>query len=248
MRSLVRDKEAWTMKHKEVFFNPFRMLSPRLDAEAVRIEELYEKPVSESVSLEEGLLIMISKLIEMTRELSKCVLTEATHQMDRCEELASEVHEQEKILTRGLVSSDVEQDLLKGIIRFPFRLERIGDMLESILKCCRIKAEKRVPFSDKAYAELEQLFSVLLDMMINMRDALRTPNKVLLETILAEGKHLSGLLDEFKMAHWERLEAGFCAPEASSVYRDILDSIKWSNEYLERMCATLLELGDRSSG
>lgn len=235
------------MKHKEVFFNPFRMLSPRLHAEAMRMEELYEKPVSESVSLEEGLLIMISKIIEMTRVLSKCVVTGAAHQMERCEELAREVHEQEKILTRGLVTSDVEKDLLKGVIRFPYRLERIGDMLESVLKCCQIKAVRSIPFSDKAYGELEQIFAALLEMMINMRDALRTPNKVLLDTILSEGRNLSELLEEFKLAHWERLEAGFCAPEASSVYRDILDSIKWTNEYLERMCITLLELGDRSS-
>ncbi|MEJ2717610.1 MAG: hypothetical protein P8182_10790 [Deltaproteobacteria bacterium] len=235
------------MKHREVFFNPFRMLSPRLHAEAMRIEELYEKPVSESVSLEEGLLIMISKLIEMTQLLSKCVVSGADHQMDRCAELASDVHDQEKILTRGLVTSDVEKDLLTGVIRFPYRLERIGDMLESVLNCCRIKAEKGIPFSDKAYAELEQLFAALLEMMVNMRDAFTTPNKVLLEAILAEGTNLSELVEEFKLAHWARLEAGFCAPEASSVYRDMLDSIKWTTEYLERMSATLLELGDTSA-
>lgn len=235
------------MKHKEVFFNPFRMLSPRLHAEAMRMEELYEKPVSESVSLEEGLLIMISKIIEMTRVLSKCVVTGADHQMERCEELARDVHEQEKILTRGLVTSQIEKDLLTGVIRFPYRLERIGDMLESVLKCCRAKAERGIPFSDKAYSELEQIFAALLEMMINMRDALRTPNKILLDTILAEGRSLSELLEECKLAHWARLEAGFCAPEASSVYRDLLDSIKWTTEYLERMSITLLEMGERGS-
>jgi hypothetical protein len=50
------------------------------------------------------------------------------------------------------------------------------------------------------------------------------------------------MFEEFKLAHWERIEAGFCAVEASSVYRDILDSVKSVNEYLVKMTETLQEL------
>ncbi len=32
------------MKDKHVFFNPFRLISPKLDREASRLEELYESP------------------------------------------------------------------------------------------------------------------------------------------------------------------------------------------------------------
>ena len=61
------------MKNHGTLFNPFRMLSPRLDAEILNIEKLHEKPVSDSISVQEGLLTMISKLMEMTRLLSKAV-------------------------------------------------------------------------------------------------------------------------------------------------------------------------------
>lgn len=235
------------MKQEHLFFNPFRMLSPTLHHEALKIEMLYERPVSESVSLEEGLLIMISKLIEMCRLLSKAVFTGDAGQMDRCEALAEDVHNQEKVLTKDLLGSGIKSNLLTGVIRFPYRLERIGDMFESILNCCRIKAGKGVPFSDKAYTELDALFTALLEMMHNLRDAFQTPNKEILEAIISSGHTLNDLFEEFKLAHWRRLESGFCAAEASSMYRNILDSAKSASEYMVKMAQTLREL-ERAGG
>jgi len=234
------------MKEKSYFFNPFRMLSPKLDAQAIKIEELHQKPASQTLTLEEGLLVMISKLIEMSRLLSKAVVSGSASQMDRCEALGNEVDEQENILTKSLVSGDVDKELLKGVIRFPYRLERMGDMLESILRCCRIKEKRGIPFSDKAHAELDELFDGLMHMLINLRDAFKTPNKTLIEAISADSLKLRNRINDFKLAHWERLEAGICHVEASSVYRDILDSSKTACEYVEKMCETLLEL-DRSA-
>ncbi len=235
------------MKDELLFYNPFRMLSPKLDCEALRSETLHTEPVTESISLQEGLLIMVGKLIEMCRLLVKAIVTGSDTQMDTCVALAKEVHEQEKILTRDLVGSDVKGELLKGMIRFPYRLERIGDMFESILDCCRIRARYGIPFSDKAFSEMDQLFTLLLEMMTNLRDAFRTPNRLILEAVIADGKRLNELFEDFKLAHWQRLEAGFCAVEASSLYRDILDSLKSINEYLVKMAETLLELATETS-
>jgi Na+/phosphate symporter len=234
------------MKEKSYFFNPFRMLSPKLDAQAVKIEELHQKPASPALTLEEGLLVMISKLIEMTRLLSKAVVSGSVSQMDRCEALAGEVDEQENFLTKSLVAANVDKELLKGVIRFPYRLERMGDMLESMLRCCQVKEKRGVPFSDKAHAELDELFGSLTNILVNLRDAFKTPNKVLLDAIMADSLKLRNRTNDFKLAHWERLEAGICHVEASSIYRDILDSTKMACEYVEKMCETLLEL-DRSA-
>ena len=231
------------MKEKSVFFNPFRMMSPKLDAEALRLEELHKEPFSESISLEKGLLVMISKVMEMTRLLSKALFSGSRSQMDTCESLARELGQQEKALTRNLVLSGLNPELLTGLIRFPFRIERIGDMLESVLNCSRIKEREGIPFSDKAHLELDQVFSVLVDMMENFRDAIITPNKVVLDHVLAQSGKLGALLDEARLAHWTRLEMGLCSPEANSLYLDILDSIKATNEYLQKMSQTLLELG-----
>ena len=58
------------MKDEQLVYNPFRMLSPKLDHEIEQIDELHERPVSEEISLEEGLQVMTSKLIEMCRLVS----------------------------------------------------------------------------------------------------------------------------------------------------------------------------------
>jgi Na+/phosphate symporter len=230
------------MKRNEVFFNPFRMLSPKLDRQALRMEDLYKEPVSQKITLEEGVLVMISKLIEMARLLSKAFVSGSPAQMDRCEALAAEVDEQEDVLTKGLVSAQGDKNVIKGVIRFPYRLERIGDMLESMLRCCRTKAKRGIPFSDKAHSELDQLFTLLLGMLTNLRDAFTTPNQILLDSIVEDSKKLYHLIEDFKLAHWARLEAGICHVEASSVYRDILDSAKMSGEYVEKMCTSLVDL------
>jgi Na+/phosphate symporter len=210
----VEAQEEPEMKEKALFFDPFRIISPGLNAEALRLEDLHGRPVSEPVSLQEGLLVMSSKIIEMIRLLSKCVVSGSQKQMDACESLAKQVHEQEKVLTTDLVSSKLRTDLLKGLIRFPYRMERIGDMLDTILNCCRISAGEGLPFTDKAHAELDQLFAFLLEMMTNLRDAFVTPNKFILEHTMSQSKKLGQMLLDFRLAHWKRLEGGFCSPHA----------------------------------
>lgn len=235
------------MRVERLIVNPFRHLSPHVDAEVLRLKELHLRRVSESSTLQEGVLIMISKLIEMTRLLSECIFTGDTSLMDECDSMGGQLHEEEKILTRYLVTSGLSGDMWRGIIRFPYRLERIGDMLENILRCSRLKADGKIPLSDEAKEELRQLFSVLLDIMHNLRENFGEPTQDRLEAAIAQGEKLANMVNEYRSAHWERLEKGICAPDASSLYGDILDSVKSSNEYLEKMCASLLDLGEGDS-
>jgi Na+/phosphate symporter len=229
------------MKEPRVFINPLRILSLRLDREATRLDDRRTAP--QQTSLEESLITTAGKIIDIIRLISKCIVTGDKSEMDRGAALAEDIHQQEKILTKNLLSSGVRGELFKGLVRFPSRLERIGDTLETILRCCRIKAREGISLSDKAEEELDQLFAMLLDMMNNLRDAFRTPNKLLLESIISQGRQLTGMLQDCRWAHWERMEAGFCSPRASSVFLEVLDSMKLMNEYVQKMCNTLIELG-----
>jgi Na+/phosphate symporter len=230
------------MKDKRVFSNPFRMLSPKLDYQSLRMEELHKKDFAESVSVEEAMLITVSKVIEMSKLLSKCLFSGSDTQMDLCDALAAEIHKQEKLLTTDLLEATVGGKLPKGLIRFPFRLERMGDLLENILKCSRVKARDGIPFSDKAHAEMDRIFDLLVRMLGNLRDAFKAPNKVLLESILADVKSLAELLTNARFGHWDRLERGFCAIQASAIYLDILDSLGGVNSYINKMSETLMEV------
>ncbi len=237
------------MKDKHIFFNPFRIISPKLNAEASRLAELFESPPPDITCLEEGLLVMISKLIEMNRLLRKCLIIYDPVKADRCERLGQEIHDEEKTLTGDIVCSpSTTGAILKALVLFPGRLERAGDYLESILNVARIKSRDAVPFSDKANAELNELFDLMNDMLKNFRDLIATRNRDLLAHVREEQNKIAQLTIDFGLAHESRLLGGLCAPVASSLYLDVLDSVKSANQSVSALTESLAQLADSGQG
>lgn len=231
------------MKDKRIVVNPFRILSPKLDLEALKIEELYDKPVSESFTLDEGLLVMLSKLIEMNRIIRESFVHNSTAGFEGCHKLASEVHEQEKMLTGALACSlTIPKDLCKSFILFPGTLERVGDYLESILNCCGIKSKEDLLFDDRATEEVEALFKATRELMVNFRDCIISPNKHLLEHVITSAGALEQQCEDYQLAHVERLLVGDTAPRTSSLYLDILESTQSISRHFKQMAQKLLGL------
>lgn len=233
------------MKDKNIFFNPFRLISPTLDSEASRIEELFETPPTDVTCLEEGLLVMCSKLIEMTDCVRKSLIVTDTEKMAKCEILGKEIHDEEKGLTGDLVCyPDTKGDVLKAIVLFPGRLERVGDLIESILNVSRIKSRDGIPFSDKAMKELTELFSLFTETLRTFRDVLLNRNQTVLESLVKQQDKLAQMTIDFGLAHEDRLLDGLCSPKASSLYLDILDSVKNANAHIKEMSEILLRLAN----
>lgn len=229
------------MKDKHVVVNPFRIISPKLNAEASRLEE---PPPPEMTCLEEGLLIMSTKLIEMAELCHKNLILFDRTKSERCDTLGQEVHQEEKGLTGDLVCNPATTtgDVLKTLVLFPGRLERVGDLLESIVNVGAIKNRDGIPFSDKAQVELATLFGLFTLELKNFRELLRTLSKSILEKILTQSKDVAQMTIEFALAHEERLVDGLCSPKASSLYLDILDSVKNANQHVREMCESIRKI------
>jgi len=228
------------MKEKQVFFNPFRLISPKLNAEASRLKE---PPPPEMTCLEEGLLVMCSKLVEMAELIYKTLIIADKKKVERCQALGSEIHEEEKGLTGDLVCSPTTTgNVLKTVLLFPGRLERVGDLMESMVNVAQVKARDGIPFSDKANSELSKLFSLLIEVLKNFRDVLSTRNRALLVHLVDQEKTLAQMTVDFALSHEERLIEGVCSPKASSLYLDILDSVKGVTRHLNEMCDSLMKL------
>ncbi len=228
------------MTEEKVQPNPFRVLVSELPLESP--EEARPEDASATPSVEDTLCSMLDDIIEMIRLLSSSLASGSTEEMDRCELLAKRVHSQERVLTMRLLDPRFKDRLPKDLVRFPYRLERVGDMLENILTCSRLKARDAIPFTEEAHADLDELFSRLIEMMIAFKAAFVSPRADLLESVIGLGASIAEVLAGARAGHWERLWAGFCDPYASSKYLDILDSIKWTNEYVKKLAATLMEL------
>ena len=235
------------MSEKPFYDNPFDVKSPKVDAEVLRLEELHRSRVLESPSFREGLTKMINNLIEMNTLLSKSFATEDKSHVERCGKLLVELREEEKKLMNQFLSWGVRGKMATDNMRVLYRLERMSDMFESILHCCRMKIYEDVPFTDHAKKELDQLFGVFSKMLTDLRDALLSPSPTLREDMAAHGKDLMQMVEEFRTAHWKRIETGRCAPASSSLYRKILDSFKWGGEYIQAYCASLVELEQHHS-
>jgi Na+/phosphate symporter len=232
------------MKDQRVLWNPFRMISPKLDEEIGKIEELYRADVSQTRTPEESILIMLAKLIQVTRILSASSKAESLEKLAECEELVRQVHELEKIATASILgaSSTVSQIWFRTFVRFPSRIERIGVMFETILGAIRIKIKDGIPFSDKAQNEIHAILDLLAELLVNLRDSMVITNRVLLHHIESQCERLGQLVEDARLAHWERLEAGFCSPQANAIFLCILDSVKNINQYISNMKDNLLEL------
>ncbi len=231
------------MKEKHMFFNPFRIISPKLDAEASRLHEIFESPPEEVTCLEEGLLIMLHKLRESAELIHKALIIPNPQKLEKSDILSHEVHNEEKALTGSIVCyPDTTGPIVRAVVLFPGKLERIGDYLESIANCARIRARDGIPFSDKALAELTQLFNLFEEILKDFSDSILAPRPELLEGILAKEKTLAQKAVDFALAHEARLISGLCVPKASSLYLDILDSVKNSGGHLRTMVESLLAL------
>lgn len=228
------------MKDKRVFFNPIRMISPKLDSEAIKLEELYQHPVSESFTLEEGLLVMLSKLVEMSRLVKIGFLSDCPEEIKSCEALADEVHQQEKVLTGNLACTITDYpDMCRAVILFPGQLERIGDYLESILNCCKIKTRESVPLNDKNLNEVAEALDTIQELLKHLRDIIIAPNKHLIQHVIAQAEALDQKCQEMQLSHVDRLLEGSTAPKASSLYLDILESIQSIKRHIKEMAKSI---------
>ncbi len=242
----VPDKEVFTMKDQRYLWNPLRVVSSKLDKEVVNFGDLYKTQVSESDAPEENLVVMISKLIHVTKMLASCTRSDDVSSIESCERLVEEVKRHERLATAGLVdqSSKIGISAFKIVVRFPSRMERIGIMFRNILDCYRIKITEGMSFNDEALGELSELFGLVLDTLKNLRDVLLIPNRFLLEHIKVQTQQLAELVEFARLANWGRLEAGDCPPLTSSVYVEILDCFKQINEYLGKMRESLVALAN----
>ena len=228
------------MKDKRVFFNPVRMLSPKLDSEAIKLEELYQHPISESFTLEEGLLVMLSKLVEMTRLVRIGFEGSSQDGIKNCEALADEVHQQEKLLTGNLACNNTDYpDKCPAVIPVPGQLERIGDYLESILNCCKIMTRESIPLSDKNISEIGEALQTVQQLLSDLRDIIIAPNKHLIQHVISQSEALDQKCQEMQLSHVDRLLEGSTAPKASSLYLDILESIQSIKRHIKEMAKSI---------
>ncbi len=237
------------MKDKSYVWNPLRILSPKLNSEIGKLDEEADVPAHASKSPDEVLILMLGKLIELTGMISSGFKGASESQVELCEKLILEIGQLERVSTSELVKESVTfgQNVFRAVVRLPSRVERIAIMFDNILKCLKVKTKEGIPFSDKAQNELNELFTVTVELLKNVRDSLMTCNSVILDHIREESDKLAELAEEARFNHWERLERGFCSPDANAIYLKVLDAFKNISQYVLKITDSVCSLEDVAS-
>lgn len=104
--------------------------------------------------------------------------------------------------------------------------QTIGLAMENLISKMETKLELKILLSEKALAEIKELYTILEEQFRDTRDYMSTKNPVLKAGIKANWEKIFTLVDEYAIIHQNRLIAGVCVPQASYLYLDIVDSIK----------------------
>ena len=104
--------------------------------------------------------------------------------------------------------------------------QTIGLAMENLISKMETKLELKILLSEKALAEIKELYTILEEQFRDTRDYMTTKNPVLKAGIKANWEKIFTLVDEYAIIHQNRLIAGVCVPQASYLYLDIVDSIK----------------------
>lgn len=105
-------------------------------------------------------------------------------------------------------------------------LQKMAQAMDTVLLRTKRKVETQTLFTDKGMSELKEIISGVKDLARDTKDVLVTHNPHFRKHVRSEMEKLIGMADDFALEHQERLILGFCTPQASYLYVDMLDALK----------------------
>ena len=143
--------------------------------------------------------------------------------LDTAAALGRDIHKAEKDLTERLVAEPAETAALRLV---PAHVERIGDSIEGLIRCCQQMADEGTVFTSRGTREVNVLFERAVDMLECAGDLTLTGNRVLARHVEIESLRFEELANEYARSHEDRLVEGDCRPAASSAFLAILDYLR----------------------
>lgn len=115
-------------------------------------------------------------------------------------------------------------------------LQKLGIGAADLASGVKTAIEARVPFTDKALAEISEIMALTKDLTRDTNDVLSTGNARFREYALSSAAGLLKRADECGLEHQQRLLTGLCAPKSSFVYLDIMQALKRIARELASLC------------
>ncbi len=108
--------------------------------------------------------------------------------------------------------------------------------IENVMEKMAIKAEAKIPFTEKAFKEIDSLLVVVYAQLAAAKGYVATGDPYLKADVRKNMEEIRRLADEYDLIHQNRLITGVCLPKASYLYIDITDSLKRAARALVQFC------------
>ncbi len=149
-----------------------------------------------------------------------------TASVNECKEKVTLIKKTETDLAEKITYLAQKDHSFKTYVSIPQLVFRIGDNVDKLNEIIGKKIRENILFSDRAVSELSILFRKLKEALTSTSDLLATKNPVLVKHINECEEDIVQKALEFATHHEERLIEGLCLPIASSLYLNMLNSIR----------------------
>lgn len=122
--------------------------------------------------------------------------------------------------------TEVEAIRLADLMHVTGDMERIGDHCTNILELAGYKQANGIKFSADAYNELESIFNLSHDMLVNTITALRDDDFKAAHQVKELEKQMDELEESLRLSHINRLNQGTCNTKAAVCYVDLLKNLE----------------------
>ncbi len=192
-------------------------------------------------ALRGAVLEMCDEAGQMLRLTRDGFLQPSTSALEQVTALGRDLHLREKRLTDHVAMQMREYPWSLGAAEhlafLPAALERIGDSVEALARCVQTVHREGIPFSERAIADIMNLFSRATELVGAVATAIRAGERTALSRVRQEGEQFQAFSDAAALNHQERLLRGICAARGSSLFLAMLDYFREIERYTRRMSA-----------
>lgn len=105
-------------------------------------------------------------------------------------------------------------------------LERIGDHAENLIHLAELKIEDRLPFSEQALTELQEMYKKVDQMIGAAITAFANNDQALAKQVIEEDDVVDTMEAELRKSHVTRINDKICFPPSGVIFLDIISNLE----------------------
>jgi len=164
-------------------------------------------------------------------------------QITQMEELLDGLEKEVNFYISDLSQHSLTHDQSSRISRMMYvinDIERTGDHAENILQLAEAKIEERLPFSDEALSELEEMYKLVDQMMADVTEAFENMDVKLARRVIEADDDVDYMEKELRRQHIRRINEKKCFPVSGVIFLDVISNLERVGDHTTNIAESVL--------